>query len=149
MYQVTAEYYVPWDQLPADELAGEAMTIDVSYDRTTLAVNDEITARARIILQRDVQALMVLVDLGVPPGFSVETGDLERLVEKEVIQRYELTGRQIILYIENMQPRTPLDVSYRLRARYPIRAKVPASNAYDYYNPDTQDDVAPVEFVVE
>lgn len=149
LYQVTAEYYAPWDKLPPDELAGEAMTIDVSYDRTTLAVNDEITARARIILNRDLQALLVLVDLGVPPGFAVETDDLERLVEKGVIQRYEVTGRQIILYIENMEPRVPVDVSYRLRARYPIKAKVPPSNAYDYYNPDTQDSQAPVEFVVE
>jgi hypothetical protein len=149
MYQVTAEYYVPWDQLPPDELAGEAMTIDVSYDRTTLVVNDEITGRAQITLNRDVQALMVLVDLGVPPGFAVEAGDLDLLVEKGVIQRYELTGRQIIVYIENMQPKMPVDVSYRLRARYPIKAKVPPSNAYDYYNPDTQDNVAPVEFVVE
>jgi len=41
------------------------------------------------------------------------------------------------------------DVTYRLRAKYPIKAKVPASNAYDYYNPDTQDSQAPVEFVVE
>jgi hypothetical protein len=149
MYQVAAEYYVPWAELPADELAGEAMTIDVSYDRTTLAVNDEITARARITLNRDLPALMVLVDLGVPPGFAVETGDLERLVEKGVIQRYELTGRQIILYMENMQPKTPIDVTYRLRARYPIKARVPPSNAYDYYNPDTHANVAPVEFVVE
>jgi hypothetical protein len=149
MYQVTAEYYVPWDELSPDELAGEAMTIDVSYDRTTLAVNDEITARARIILNRDLQALLVLVDLGVPPGFAVETGDLDLLVEKGVIQRYELTGRQIILYIENMQPRMPVDVTYRLRAKYPIKAKVPSSSAYDYYNPDTQDSQAPVEFVVE
>ena len=149
MYQVTAEYYAPWDKLPPDELAGEAMAIDVSYDRTTLAVNDEITARARITLNRDLQALLVLVDLGVPPGFAVETDDLERLVEKGVIQRYELTGRQIILYIENMQPMMPVDVTYRLRAKYPIKAKVPASSAYDYYNPDTQDSQAPVEFVVE
>jgi hypothetical protein len=149
MYQVTAEYYAPWDKLPPDELAGEAMTIDVSYDRTTLAVNDEITARARITLNRDLQALLVLVDLGVPPGFAVETGDLDLLVEKGVIQRYELTGRQIILYVENMQPKMAVDVTYRLRAKYPIKAKVPSSNAYDYYNPDTQDSQAPVEFVVE
>lgn len=43
----------------------------------------------------------------------------------------------------------PVDVTYRLRARYPIKAKVPSSSAYDYYNPGTQDSQAPVEFVVE
>ena len=43
----------------------------------------------------------------------------------------------------------PVDVTYRLRARYPIKAKVPSSSSYDYYNPGTQDSQAPVEFVVE
>ena len=149
MYQVTAEYYLPWDQLPAEELGTAEMSIAVEYDRTTLAVNDEITARGRIVLNRSTPAVMALVDLGVPPGFSVETADLERLAAGKVIQRYELTGRQIILYIENLRPKTPLEVTYRLRARFPIKAKTPPSTAYDYYNPQARHDAAPVGFVVE
>ena len=149
MYQVTAQYYLPWDQAPADELGGEEMSIRVAYDRTELAVNDEIGARASIMLTRRTPARMALVDLGVPPGFSVETADLDRLVEEKVIQRYDLTGRQIILYIEEMQPDIPIDVEYRLRARFPIKAKAPASTVYDYYNPAATGVVAPVEFVVE
>jgi len=149
LYQVTAEYYLPWDQLPPEERTAEAMDIVVDYDRRTLAVNDEITARARITLLRDTPAVIVLVDLGVPPGFTVETRDLERLVELEVIQRFEVTGRQIIIYLENLPPKTPVDVTYRLRARFPIKAKAPASQAYDYYNPTESQTVEPVDFVVE
>jgi len=149
MYQITAQYYLPWDQAPADELGDNNMSIRVAYDRTKLSVNDEIGARASIMLTRRTPARMALADLGVPPGFSVEAADLDRLVEERVIQRYELTGRQIILYIEEMQPDVPVTVEYRLRARYPIKAKVPASTAYDYYNPAAPGVVAPVEFVVE
>ncbi len=149
MYQVSAEYYLPWDQLPPEERAGEGMFISVDYDRRALAVNDEITARVQMALLRDRAAVMVVVDLGVPPGFTVETSDLERLVAAKLIQRFEVTGRQIILYVENMQPKTPLEFTYRLRARFPIKAKVPPSVAYDYYNPDAQRMVAPVGFVVE
>jgi hypothetical protein len=79
----------------------------------------------------------------------VETGDLERLVENGVIQRFELTGRQIILYIENLRPQYPVQVTYRLRARFPIKAKAPASVGYDYYNPEGSQTVPPVDFVVE
>jgi hypothetical protein len=148
-YQVAADYYVPWDQAPPDELGGEEMRITVDYDRQDLAVNDEIVAKARIVLTRATPAVMAVVDLGVPPGFSVETADLDRMVEEKRIARYAVTGRQIILYIEGMQPDVPIIVDYRLRARFPIKAKVPASTAYDYYNPATTGVVAPVEFVVE
>jgi hypothetical protein len=148
-YQVTANYYVPWDQAPPDELGGEEMRITVDYDRRELAVNDRITARARMVLPRDAPAVMAVVDLGVPPGFSVEASDLDRMVEEGRIARYAVTGRQIILYIEGMQPDSPIEVEYRLQARFPIKAKVPASTAYDYYNPATTGVVAPVDFVVE
>ncbi len=52
------------------------------------------------------------------------------------IQRYELTGRQILVYITNLSEGKPLQFSYRLLAKFPLRAQTPASNAYDYYNPD-------------
>ena len=149
VYQVSAEYYLPWDRLPVEEKTAEQMFINVDYDRRDLAVNDEITARVQMALLRDRPAVMVVADLGVPPGFSVETGDLERLVAGKRIQRFEVTGRQIILYIENMQPKTLLEFTYRLRAKFPIKAQVPPSVAYDYYNPDAQRTVAPVGFVVE
>jgi hypothetical protein len=149
MYQVSAEYYLPWDRLPLEEKTAEQMAITVDYDRRSLAVNDEITARVQMALMRDRPAVMVVADLGIPPGFAVETGDLERLVADKRIQRFEVTGRQIILYVENMQPKTPLEFTYRLRAKFPIKAKVPPSAAYDYYNPDAQRTVEPVGFVVE
>ncbi len=56
---------------------------------------------------------MALVDLSVPPRFTVLTEDLSRLVEQGVISRYELTGRQIIIYLENLAHKTPLSFSYR------------------------------------
>jgi hypothetical protein len=78
---------------------------------------------------------MALIDLGVPPGFTVLTEDLSKLVEEGLIARYELTGRQIIIYLEDFSFETPLYFRYRLRARFPMRAQAPASVAYDYYNP--------------
>ncbi|MFQ6015911.1 MAG: hypothetical protein ACE5NP_10780 [Anaerolineae bacterium] len=91
---------------------------------------------------------MVLVDLGLPPGFAVLSEDLSALVETGQIARYELTGRQIIIYLEDFSSEEPLTFSYRLRAKYPLKAKAPLSTAYDYYNPATSDLAAPQEFVV-
>jgi len=148
MYQIVAEYYLPWDKVPGEIVEEPAMVIEVGYDRTELAINEVVRARAWIELRAKGVARMALVDLGVPPGFSVLTEDLDRLVEKGVIARYEVAGRQIIIYLENLASGQPLEFEYRLRARYPLRAKTPASRAYDYYNPEMGAIEPPQQLVV-
>ena len=111
------------------------MTIDLYEDRTSKRVNDEVTVAVGVRLNQQGMVRMALIDLGVPPGFTVLTEDLSKLVEQGLIARYELTGRQIIIYLEDFYYGTPLFFSYRLRARFPMRAQTPASMAYDYYNP--------------
>jgi hypothetical protein len=147
MYQVIAEYYLPWDKAP-EEAEQAAMAIEVGYDRTELAVNDVVTARAWIKLLQEGVARMALVDLGIPPGFSVLSEDLDELVERGVISRYELAGRQIIVYLENFSSEQALEFAYRLRANYPIKAKTPGSTVYDYYTPSTRGLQRPVVMVV-
>lgn len=146
-YQVISEYYLPWELVP-EAVEEEAMAIEVGYDRTELAVNDVVTARAWIRLLQEGVARMVLVDLGIPPGFSVLSEDLDRLVERGVIARYELAGRQVIVYLENLSSEKALQFEYRLRARYPIKAKTPRSTVYDYYTPQTRGLQPPQEMVV-
>jgi len=148
MYQVATSYYLPWELVPEEEIAGELMTIEVAYDRTELAVNDEVTVEVDVRLNKEGVVKMALIDLGVPPGFSVLTEDLSRLVEQGAIARYELTGRQIIVYLEDFSSEEALSFSYRLRARFPMRAQTPASSVYDYYNPTDTSVRAPLEMTV-
>ncbi len=149
MYQITARYYLPWELIPEPTPGKEALDIRVRYDQTQLEVNEEVGVQVRVTLQTPGMARMVLVDLGLPPGFAVLSEDLDALVEKGVISRYELTGRQIIVYLEDLESGRLVEFGYRLRARFPLRAKVPRSVAYDYYTPDSRGVVAPVEMVVE
>jgi hypothetical protein len=148
MYQVATSYYLPWDEVPVEEMTGELMTIDVEYDRTEIAVNDEVTVDVGVRLNKEGVVRMALIDLGVPPGFTVLTEDLSRLVEQGLIARYELTGRQIIVYLEDFSSEAPLQFSYRLRARFPMRAQTPSSSVYDYYNPTDTTTRAPLEISV-
>jgi hypothetical protein len=148
MYQVATSYYVPWERVPPLPEGKEPLSIDVAYDRTTLAVNDEVTVDVGVRVNLEGVVKMALVDLGVPPGFTVMAEDLNRLVERGVISRYELTGRQIIVYLEDLSAETPLRFGYRLRARFPMRAQTPPSSAYDYYNPTTSSVRAPFQVVV-
>ena len=149
MYQVTASYYLPWSAVPPDAEPAGLLSVQVSYDRTTLAVDDIATVNVRAKLTRAGVAKMVLLDLGIPPGFTVQADDLNALVEKGVIARYELTGRQIIVYVENLSSEQTLSFSYGLKARFPIRAKTQPYTGYDYYNPDQRTTIEPVLVTVQ
>jgi uncharacterized protein YfaS (alpha-2-macroglobulin family) len=148
MFQVMTRFYLPWDQVPPTPETEELITIDVDYDRTRLSVNDEVTVNVGARLNQEGVVKMALIDLGVPPGFVVLTEDLSRLVEQGIIARYELTGRQIIIYLEDFSSEYPLRFSYRLRASFPMRAQTPPSSAYDYYNPGDLTVRAPLEVTV-
>jgi hypothetical protein len=149
MYQVATRYYLPWDRVPPQPEAQELINIEVDYDRTALAVNDTLQVNVGVRLNQPGLVKMALIDLGVPPGFTVLSEDLNWLVEQGLIARYELTGRQIIVYLENFSSEVPLHFNYRLQARFPMRAQTPPSSAYDYYNPADLTVRAPLEMVVE
>ncbi|MDW8069413.1 MAG: MG2 domain-containing protein [Anaerolineae bacterium] len=147
LYQVTAVYYVPWKE----ETTAGPIEIRVSYDRTELEVNETVIQRVQVTL-REGRAQWAIVDLGVPPGFAVRTEDLDELIRRTAdaptrVKRYEWTGRQVILYLENLSG--TVEFSYRLRARFPVRAWSPAATVYDYYNPTLRAVQPPVQVVVE
>lgn len=146
LYQVVGRHYAPWSGARPGQ---EPMSIEVAYDKTELAVNDIVTSSVKVTNNRPATANMVLVDLGIPPGFQVVTADLEKLVAGGVIQKYEMTGRQIILYFEKLEGGKTVEFSYQLRAKFPLRAKTPQSRVYEYYNPEVEALSEPVDMTVE
>jgi len=146
LYQIVGRYYMPWTGVAPQQ---EAMSIDVEYDKQQLAVNDLVTATVTVRNNRPASAQMIIVDLGIPPGFQVVTPDLEALVEDGTINKYELTGRQIITYFEKIDANGTIRFSYRLQAKFPLRAQTPQSRVYEYYNPEIESKAEPQEMVVE
>ncbi|MFQ6132942.1 MAG: MG2 domain-containing protein [Armatimonadota bacterium] len=146
LYSIVAKYYLPWERVkdPGPGL----MSIDVKYDKTQLAKDDLVTASVTVRQNIPGKSGMVVVDLGIPPGFMVEPGDLEELVGSNVIQKFNLTGRQIIVYLDEVDSAKPVSFQYRLRAKFPIRAKTPKSMVYEYYNPENRGFAQPVDMEV-
>jgi uncharacterized protein YfaS (alpha-2-macroglobulin family) len=159
MYQVTGSYYLPWQAATEQHRIPELVTIEVDYDRTSLRVDDTAEVLVTVQLNQPGLAETALIDLGVPPGFSVVTEDLNALVARyqdvppdyapPIVERYELTGRQVLIYIRNLTHTDPLTFRYRLRAKFPITAQTPPSNVYDYYNPDVAGVETPQLLVVQ
>ena len=145
-YQIVAAYHVPWTGvvLPLEE----PINIELEYDKTSLKVNDVVTAKVRATYHGEGFVNNAIIDLGIPPGFSIISEDLQKAVEKGVIEKYDVTGRQIIIYLRFLDA-GGISLEYGLKAKYPIKAKTPKSAVYDYYNPELRDESEPVEFNVE
>ena len=110
LYQITSKYYLPWKGGPEGR---EAVDIDIEYDKTELAVDDMVTANVTVRNVTPARMGMVLVDIGIPPGFEVQAGDLAELVGSRIIQKYTLTGRQVIIYLEELAAGQEVELTYR------------------------------------
>ena len=147
MYTATATAYLPWQD--PRRPSKQAFEVDVAYDRTRLAKDDQVRVDVTVRSNLPGVAKMGIVDLGVPPGFGIIPDALEAAVKKGVLQRYSLAGRQIILYVAELDPKRPLKVRYDLRARFPVRVATGAARAYEYYDPANVGLSAPSKIVVE
>lgn len=149
-YQVVGRNFVPW----SEKVPGEALSIGVAYDRTRLRQDDIATATASIKNNLPKTANMVMVDLGIPPGFDLLTEDLQDYQEKSAsrrsgrLEKFNLTATQAILYFDSIAAGDAITLHYRLRAKYPIRARTFQSRVYEYYDPDVTALAAPQQLEI-
>ncbi len=146
LYEITSSYYIPWKDLPRPPMP--LFAIDVNYDRKQLVMNDLVKVDVSINLLKSGTAQMVMIDLGIPPGFEVQTPTLDEFVNNKTIQKYSLTSRQMIVYLESISSNRPVKFTYSLKAKYPVRAKVQSSRVYEYYNIDKEVIAEPFEIKV-
>jgi alpha-2-macroglobulin-like protein len=150
-YQVVGSYFLPWTEKPENE----ALSIDVAYDRTHLSQDDVATATATVKNNLPKSANMVMVDLGIPPGFDLLSEDLQAYQEKSVgmksgrLEKFSQTATQAILYFDSIGAGDTVKLSFRLRAKYPIRARTFQSKVYEYYDPDVNAVARPLQLEVK
>ncbi len=149
-YQVAGEYFVPWTAKTFDE----PLSIEVSYDRTRLSQGDLASAVATVRNHLSKTANMVMVELGIPPGFEVLTEDFDDYRTRSAgrksgrLEKFNLTATQAILYFNSIAAGETITLRYRLRAKYPIRTRTFQSRVYEYYDPEVKSVARPVEMEI-
>jgi hypothetical protein len=146
MYQVVGRHFEPWKKESAKE---PLLAVSVDYDRTKLSTADLLRAKATLRYNGKEPTYMVIVDLGVPPGFTADAGDFAEMVAARKVQKFSVTARQVTLYLGDVKPGEVLSFEYGLKPKYPIKAKTPETVAYEYYTPANRATAQPVELVVE
>ncbi|MCK5660077.1 MAG: alpha-2-macroglobulin, partial [Methanosarcinales archaeon] len=135
---------------------GSELELDVVYDATDVSVDDIVTVRARVkyngmpgIGWSIVNSSgMMIVDIAVPTGFAPVGSSLDALKDAGVITRYEMAGRKVVLYINELVVGQELQFTMQVRALFPVKAIIPDSRAYSYYNPEVKAEVRGVDIVV-
>jgi len=131
-YQVCLRYHAP--AAAARPEAPLAVTVD--YDTGDLQADQIVHVRATVRNRSGEDAKVLLVDLGTPPGFSVDPTGLDALVKAGRIDRYTLTARGVIVYVPAIAAGSDLKIAYDIRARYPVRAAAAPTRVYAYYQPE-------------
>ena len=117
----------------------DVFDITVDYGTDHVEVDDLITISASVTFTPPgpIQAGMVVLDVAVPTGFEPVRETIATLVEETAkLKRFEIAGRKVILYIEDMTPGEIISLEFPALARYPVRAMDVVSQVYSYYQPE-------------
>ncbi len=146
MYQVVGTWYEPWEDASADELG-----MAIHYERTSLRVGDVVQATAVVRNLGAERRDMVMLDIGVPPGFSLQTADLNAWLADPAlgVSRFEQRGAQVTVYLYGLAPYQELSLPFRLQAKLAVQAQTPPSEAWLYYEPEIRVPARPITLTVE
>ncbi|MCH8902548.1 MAG: hypothetical protein IIA45_01350 [Bacteroidetes bacterium] len=76
---------------------------------------------------------MTMAIIGIPAGLSVQPWQLKEMMEKGVIDFYEISGNKIVCYYREMKPNEIRGINFDLKAEIPGEYEASASCAYLYY----------------
>jgi CD109 antigen len=130
--------------LPAADVtpAAQMLKIDVKYHTTDVAVNDLVRVSVSLAFnplpELNISEVgMIVLDVSVPTGFAPVTDSIAAVTQKMAnIKRYDVSGRKVIFYVENMKPGEQIAFDFQVKALYPVKAKGVTSTAYSYYRQD-------------
>ena len=124
---------VTYNLLTPDSSKDTAVTLEVALAKTALTEGEPTEARV-VVANRTGQRLPTAVAIfGVPGGLEVRHDQLKELVKRQVVDAYEVLGRDVVLYWRGMEPHKRIDVPLSLVAAVPGTYTGPASRAYLYY----------------
>jgi alpha-2-macroglobulin-like protein len=144
-YQVTLTYNIPGNPPPAPQ---RDLDISLNYARSSLTVGENLAVVANLRNNTQQSLPMILADLPIPPGFSADTASLELLQQQGLIEKYQLTSRQIIVYVRALEPGNPLSISYTLHALIPVSIQAQPAIAYEYYKPESHVSTLPISLEI-
>jgi hypothetical protein len=119
------------------------MGLEVTYDANHVHIDDIVNVTATVrYFGRPGSSGMMIVDVGVPTGFAPVQESLDAIVEDGTASKVEIAGRKVIFYLDGMESGEQRTFTFQVKARFPVRAIIPDSKAYLYYEPGIRAEAA-------
>lgn len=145
IYEIVKEYYVPY----SEDLNNEYPQILVEQTITqTAKVNDTIDQTITVVNNSGDYIENGIVRVNIPQGCSVNEESLILLTHNGLIEKYEYNYGKINLYLRKFTNKKEVKLNISYKALYPEVVTAGAVIAYDYYNPDIQGVLAPVQITI-
>ena len=145
LYQVVTRYYTPWPELQTED----DLAIDVVYPSDVIAVGESTPVEVTVTNRLSDRADMVMVQIGIPPGFDVDMRSLQQHIEAGRFSRVDRTGSGVDAYLYGMDPGGILAFEFDVVARFPMTVQTAASTAYLYYEPAIRGESQPSTVTVQ
>jgi hypothetical protein len=144
--QVLSSYYLKWDD-PLLYRKKSPLNLDLTYDKQRLQQGEVLNVKATTAAVGKDAVNFAIVDIGIPPGFKAGTGEFREMRARGLIDRYEIDGGRIVLYLHNLD-RKGKEFRFGMQAITEAFVKTPIARVYDYYNPQVMQEVKPVQLTV-
>ena len=133
-YDIELDWRV--EQFDTDD--GGPLAVDFRLgDGHDAQMGDEVGIELDVANLDDDRLGMVIARVALPAGVEVGDRELDALVERSAVDSYETTGRDVILYFEDMDANEEHSLRFSATAAVPGRFEVPASVAYPYYRDES------------
>jgi uncharacterized protein YfaS (alpha-2-macroglobulin family) len=133
-YQVAFRYHEPGEE----RKPGQPLSIQLVYDKKKVRVGNPLDVTAKVANHMKQTAPMVMVELPIPAGCTVDADGFERLLDNKTIAKYQIQPNAVQVYLRELAAGKPLTLSYRLTPQMPVDIQVRPARVYEYYNPDRQ-----------
>ena len=130
----------------------DIFTLDVDYSPDSINVDDLISVSATVsfVPPSELDVGMVVLDIGIPTGFSPVIETVETLVtDNAKIWRYDIAERKVVLYLEDLVVNETINVQFDAKALHPIITQPVTSQVYSYYNPQWRAETLGASVTVE
>ena len=145
-YQITARHH----RLERPTAAPSSpLSIELSFDRTSLRLDETVTATAVVQNRSDATVPMLLLELPIPAGFTPDRSGFEQLVRANQIAKFQQNPRTMVVYLRGLAAGGRFTLTYRLVATQPVRVTSPAAVAFEYYAPENRSSSQPATLTVE
>ena len=135
-YHLTSRYWLPRGK--QRKATSGTLSMATSLDRAELKAGQRARLRVDVRNRATAAVDMLLVDLALPPAFTVEEDDLTRLVDQGQVDKLQRVGNRALLYLTKLGGGKRLSFSVSLRARFPARVQLRPSVVYEYYRPENR-----------